>query len=71
MAKQFGCSKELVYKKLKEKHLSVRKRYSTILDENLKQKIMQVHMRHPKCGYVVSLIFIYLHRKETRPNMNQ
>ncbi|CAH0562939.1 unnamed protein product [Brassicogethes aeneus] len=50
MASNFKCSQSTVRKYLNQSHLSIRGKYSTIGDEDLKQIIREQSLSHPNCG---------------------
>lgn len=56
IAKYLGCSKSLIYKRLYELNLPMRKRYSTISDQNLHETVCRIHSEHPHAGYVVGIV---------------
>lgn len=58
MARNLGCSKSTIYKKLYELNMPMRARYSQISDNELRTKIIQIHQEHPNAGYMVILTTI-------------
>ncbi|KAF5271238.1 hypothetical protein FQR65_LT17679 [Abscondita terminalis] len=53
IAAQLGCSQSTVYKKLYEKNMPMRLRYSQISDEDLESNITEIHNEYPNAGQVM------------------
>ncbi|KAF5276964.1 hypothetical protein FQR65_LT16112 [Abscondita terminalis] len=51
MAKILSCSQSLIYKHLHNQEMHLRKRYSSISNEDLETIIKEIHEVHPNCGY--------------------
>ena len=57
MAKHFGCSAKLIYKKLYGLKLKQRDRYTSVDDEELDEKVEVLQQKYPNSGSVVSMFY--------------
>lgn len=52
MATHFGCSAQLIYKRLYEVGLKLRERYTTVTNTELDEKVQALQTRFPNAGSV-------------------
>ena len=54
MADHLGCSAYVIYKKLSDASLQMRDRYANISDQQLDERVRDLHNRHSNAGIEVS-----------------
>ena len=58
MAELFGCSSQLIYKKLNSYGLKQRERYTELTDQELDEKVRALQIKYPNAGCVVCFIYL-------------
>lgn len=55
MGSKLGCSSKYIHRRLACENLTIRGRYTTISDDDLRSKIADLHNKHPKAGIEVNI----------------
>lgn len=59
MADHLGCSASLIYKKLTDANLLMRDKYADISDQQLDDRVRDLHSRHSSAGIEVSYCLLF------------